>query len=507
MHNKSIMKKICFTPFLLILLFGLIIAPQHSEGISLLQQDGNVSKLDGSISAIVNTDSFSTGFAGIYIQRLKDHTTLFALNQDRVFLPASNNKILTSAFALQTLGPDFSYHTYVKRSGIMVSNGTLRGNLILVGSGNPILSFKDIQDMAKQVKESGIHRIYGNIDYDDSLFDRQRLGDTWAWDDEPYYYSAQISALNLNENMIEVRAFPGKKEGLPLRGALYPDIGYVKLKVSAVTGAAKSLNSVYFGRVRGRNIITIAGSIPISTLTKNAPKAPITIENPSRYAADYLVYCLHKDGVIIRDSAGPSPLVPPKGSVNVAQNVSPPLSTILRLMNKPSDNLLAECLMKTAAAKISGVGTGGEGGTGVQDARAVLLKIGLIPGELHQSDGSGLSRTNFISPRNFIRTLTFLYKSPNFHIFYVSLPIAGVDGSMRRRLTDTLAANNCHAKTGYVSQVNTVSGYVTDKDGDMIVFSILFNNMLAPYNACTGAQDKIIELLAEYSDKEPHNAP
>lgn len=452
------------------------------------------------IDSILDAPAFHTAFEGVFIQRLRDRRVLYERNADRVFLPASNNKILTSLAALVELGPTYTYHTTLLAAGHLTRDGVLHGNLIIKGSGDPTLTDADLQKMAEEARKQGLRRVLGTLLYDDSLFDRQWLGDVWAWDDEPYYYSAEISALNVDGNLITVHLMPGKKVGAPVRVEISPIANYVRVENLGVTGPSKSQNTLFCTRLEGRNVLLITGQLPRDIKSSDEPTVQLTIVDPARYTATILLNDLQKEGIHFDHTRLVDISQEPNDAVTLADHTSAPLSTILRLMNKPSNNLIAECLLKTVGAKATGKGTGGIDGSAVQTARHIFQQAGLIMDEIRQADGSGLSRINFVSPHDLVLALSYLAEQPYFDVFYDSLPIAGVDGSLYYRMKGTAAAENCHAKTGYVSQVNTLSGYVTDKDGDRIVFSIMFNNCLAPYSTCTAAQDQIVETLANWSD-------
>lgn len=463
------------------------------------------STLSLKIMRLLAEPELQMGFQGILIQSLKDHRTLVESNADKVFLPASNNKLLTSGAAIELLGPSFVYRTRLVMSGELSPQGLLKGDLILVGSGDPLLTPENLKEMAQQAQRLGIRRVTGDILFDDTLFDTQRLGDTWSWDDEPYYYSAQISALNLNENLVDIRVAPGKVAGGQCQVTLSPTEHYLELINAAVTGPAGSKTTVTFDRRRGLNTLLIGGSVPVDCAAKDSPTERITVENPGLYTATVLQEELNRAHIQTSGriaAAGPASAKPTKP---VCEHTSAPMTTLLRLMNKPSDNLVAECLLKTVGAMKKGQGTGGSEGTAAQAARAFFQQIGFNLTQLHQADGSGLSRTNFVSPRNMVRLLTYLHSRPYFQAFYDSLPIAGVDGSLAGRMRGTPAANNCHAKTGYVSNVSSLSGYVTTREGEMLVFSLLMNNHLAANRKCTAVQDQIVSLLANYRGNETLN--
>ncbi len=447
------------------------------------------------IEALLADKTLQTGFQGLLIQSLKDHTTLYERNADKVFLPASNNKLLTSGAALTLLGPSFFYTTRVVAAVPPDRKGVLHSDLTLVGSGDPVLSSADLTDLAHSLKAAGIKRIEGAVTGDDSLFDLQRLGDGWTWDDEPFYYSAQVSALNLNENLVSVRVLPGMKEGDPVRVLVTPTEKYMTIRNLAKTAVAKTKSSILVDRLRGQNILIVTGAVAVDTTEQDAPKVAVTVDDPTQFTLTVFREALAREGIRV----GGKRFTTPSSTVTLAQHSSVPLSEILKLLNKPSDNLIAECLLKTVGAFKKGKGTAGADGTGAQTARDLFKSIGMDVTHLNQSDGSGLSRFNFVSPRDFVQLLTYLHNQSSFPVLYESLPIAGVDGSLRNRLKNSAATGNCHAKTGYISRASSLSGYITTKDNEMLVFSILMNNHLSSNALPVSIQDKIMLLLANYS--------
>ncbi len=471
----------------------------HSDEVGTGTDAALVQKID----ALLSDKALKSGFQGVLIQSLTDHTTLYERNADKEFLPASNNKLLTSGAALALLGPKFLYTTRVAAATATDSRGVVHSNVTLVGSGDPVLTATDLTDLAHAMKMTGVKRIEGKINYDDSLFDNQRLGDGWTWDDEPFYYSAQVSALNVDENLIAVHVLPGKKEGDPVRVQITPTNHYMTVQNLAITSAAKSKPVIAVERLRGQNVLVVTGSIAVDTEEKAAFKEALTVENPSAFAVAVFKEALEKEGIRV----GGKSLPVATGPVTLAQHTSLPLPEILKLLNKPSDNLIAECLLKTVGAAKKTQGTAGAGGTGAQSAREFFTSIGMDVSHLTQADGSGLSRFNYVSPRCFVQLLSYLHEQPDFAVFYDSMPIAGVDGSLRNRMKNTPAANNCHAKTGYISHASSLSGYVTTQDGEMLVFSMLMNNHLAANALPVSIQDKIVLLLANYTRKGDTHVP
>jgi serine-type D-Ala-D-Ala carboxypeptidase/endopeptidase (penicillin-binding protein 4) len=451
------------------------------------------------INETIDVPGLQSGFQGILVQSLKDQRILYELNTEKNFLPASNNKLLTSCVALEKLGKDFVYRTKVFRTGNLGRDGTLRGDLILRGSGDPLLTPDHLKNLARKIREAGIRRVRGSLCYDDALFDANRLGSSWSWDDEPFYYSAQVSALNVNENVVTVQTRPSKKEGDPVKITVLPTDRYTTLVNTAVTVGPTGKRRIVFDRQRGTNTLLVSGTLPLDTAEKDCPSEPITIEAPSRFAAFLFRESLRESGVRVDKRELREVPQTPSEAIPAAEHVSPPLPDILKRLNKPSNNLVAECLLKTVGATEKQRGTFSANGTGARTALDWFLRIGLDTDRVRMDDGSGLSRTDYVTPRNLVRLLTYMHTCEQFPIFFESLPIAGVDGTLRNRMKNTSAANNCRAKTGTLSFVSSLSGYVTTKDGEPLVFSILMNNHLAPGDVARAAQDKIVTLLADYA--------
>jgi len=429
------------------------------------------------------------GLAGVVVTSLKDGRTIYAKNQDLVFIPASNFKLLVSATSLDRLGPEYRFKTELYTSGEHTPEGILKGDVILVGRGNPILKPDDLQLMANKLE--GIKTIEGNIVGDDTWFDDVRLGWGWNWDDEPYYYSAQLSALCLNKNVVDVYVRPGVKEGAAPMVRISPATSYMTVRNDATTGKAGSEKTVSVDRLRGRNVIHVTGSIPLDAKSES-PEEAITMEEPTLFAATMLREMLQRAGVEVKGK--PVRGAKPEGAVLVAFHQSVPLSEMMLLLNKPSDNLIAETLLKTLGAEFKGRGSSSRG---ADVEREFLEKAGLDMTALSIIDGSGLARMNYISPHNLATLLSYMYRHKDGALYMKSLPIAGVDGTLRSRMKGTAAAGNCKAKTGYISRVRTLSGYVTTKASEQLVFSIMMNHHLCSSAEVNAVQDKIVTSLAE----------
>jgi len=442
------------------------------------------------IDAILADPALKNGLQGVMVKSLKTNQTLYERNADQLMMPASNFKLLVSSTILEQLGPDFTFKTEVYTAG-EAENGVLKGDIIIKGGGDPVLLTADITDLARQVRAAGITQITGNVICDESLFDKQRLSWGWGWADLTYYYAAETSALTLNRNTVDVFVYPGKTAGASAEVKLVPDTDYLTIDSSATTGKPGSSNSVDVSRVLGQNIVRITGSIPQDQKVTRRT-APITMEEPGLYAACVFASELAKLDVKAAGSVIDGKM--PADAKLVASHTSPPLSRILALLNKPSDNLIAETLLKDLGANVKGEGSSS---AGAEVEMEFAKRIGMDASELSITDGSGLSRMDYISASNLVALLSYMYSSKNAKVFIDSLPIAGVDGSLYSRMKGTPAQGNVRAKTGYIARVCSLSGYVTTKSGEPLAFSILLNNHLCRKADATALEDSICVLLAD----------
>lgn len=442
------------------------------------------------IDALLKDPALKCGIQGVMVKSLKTDATLYEHNADILLTPASNQKLLVSAAVLEKLGPDFTYKTEIYARG-KIEKGVLNGDLILKGGGDPVLLTDDLTDLSKQIRAAGITRVKGDILADDSMFDDQRLGWGWSWDGLPYYYSAEISALNLNRNTVAVWVHPASKVGEPAEIKLVPEQDYITVENSTVTGAEGSKKTIWIDRPLGQNAIQVGGSIALGAEVTRR-EAPVTISEPQLYAGCVLAAELDKQGIDVTGSVKSGKL--PGNAKLVGTHTSPPISEIVRLLNKPSDNLVAEVLLKTLGAVENGKGSSS---SGASVEKEVLKSCGLDTSALSIVDGSGLSKHNCITPRNLVTLLTYMHSSKHAKIFIDSLPIAGVDGTLAYRMRNTPAEKNVKAKTGTLAKVVSLSGYVSTKSGEPLAFAIMFNNQLCPKSSATAVEDKIAIALAE----------
>lgn len=404
--------------------------------------------------------------------------TVYSRTSNRRQQPASNAKLVTSVAALEVLGPDYRFDTTVHATGRRVGP-LLDGDLYLRGTGDPTLLARDYDALAKRVADAGIRLVRGKLLADDTWFDDVRLGVSWAWDDEPYYYSAQVSALTASPDTdydagsIIVRVAPGADGKAVV--TTEPPTDYVTIANTATTGPAGSANTISVDRVHGANTITVSGSIPAGGA---ATSEWMAVWEPTGYAAALFRAALGAHGVRV---LGPTArAATPAGAKELAKRQSMPLRELQVPFLKLSNNLHAEILVKAMGRAVSGQGSWGAGTAAVA---AQLPRFGIDPARLSLRDGSGLSRMDQISPDQLAALLVNAAKRPWFADWHQALPIAGkadrlVGGTLRNRMRGTAAEGTVHAKTGSLTGVSGLSGYVDTAGGERLVFSMVTNNSL-----------------------------
>lgn len=475
------------------------------SGVEISQRDDNTSNSESlilKIDSLFNEKMFAHAFWGVKIASLESGKSLYEQNADKLFMPASNEKILTTAAALKVLGPEFHFVSKLDYTGT-IENGVLNGDIFAYSNGDPTLytRFFDsplvlFKKYAKELKAIGIRRINGNIIGDDSAFEDEHLGYGWAYDGLLYWYSAPFGPLQLNENYIDVTVTPGKYAGDNTE--LFPNISSSYVNLVNNLSTVDSVNAGFdFARGFCDNDFVFSGELKAGT--KSFEVSP-TVINPTLFYVTTLKDVLEQEGITIQGGVFDIREYSNTGQrKNLTIYESPALKDIAKGLMKRSQNLYAETFARTSAWFRTGNGS-------MRNAReivaATLSEFGLEPGSYRYMDGSGLSRYNYVSPNQLVQILVGMYNSDMIDIWLDALPIAGVDGTLRSRMKNTSAENNVRAKTGTISNVRGLSGYVTDKDGEEYVFSFLINSHLLSSKDTEIITDKVLELIASYSDKK-----
>jgi D-alanyl-D-alanine carboxypeptidase/D-alanyl-D-alanine-endopeptidase (penicillin-binding protein 4) len=454
---------------------------------------------------IFNDPSFSNANWGVIIQSLETGEYFYKKNEDKLFLPASSLKLFTTASGLILLGPDYRFTTNICKHGT-IDGSILKGDLVIQGRGDPTISERFYNgDMlrvynlwADSLLDMGIDEISGNIIGDDSEFDDRGLGEGWAWDDESYWYSAQASAVSFNDNCVDLSVYV-KQDKITSKIKVTPDNKYVVVtnEVSVVPKDSTTNIDVY--RERGTNLITVSGTIKADSDTI---RTFCTVNNPTQFAMVTLKNVLEKKGIRINGSPMvvddlPHPLDYRHVEL-LFTNSSLQLKEILKVVNKNSQNLYAEQILKTIGLEAEHYGTRENG---IEAEIDVFKDMGINTDGMMLADGSGLSRLNLVSPRHFISLLNYMFKSKYFVPFFNSLPIAGVDGTLGTRLKNTRAEGKVRAKTGYLTSVRSLCGYAFTGDNEPVAFAIIANNFNVPVKLAENIQDLVCLRLSNFKRK------
>ncbi len=465
-------------------------------------------QLNAGLDRLFEDPQFENAHWGVLIRSLKTGETVYARNERKMFMPASNMKLLTSSAAAVALTPEYRYVTRLVTTG-SVKDSVLNGDLIIVGSGDPSISGRfdsgrvtiTFEQWADSLKLLGIKKINGNIIGDDNCFDDDDYGSGWSADYETDYYAAQISGLCFNDNCVDITVIPSATLSGPCSLSVSPATSYVTLVNKTITAAATdSVNDIWFERKRGTNIIIVHG---IMSQGKRPWIESVTVENPTLFTAAVLKEVLVAKGIAVKGSWADvddlNDTIRYDSTRQLASFTSRPYAELVKVVNKPSHNMYTEQVFRTMGRERFGVGSMRNGRAA---ANPILAGWGVDTVRLRIADGSGLSRQDLITPNDIVAILSGMSKEPSFTVFYESLPIAGVDGTIRRRMRGTKAEGNVRAKTGSIGYVRNLSGYVTSADGEMFVFSLLANHYTVPTPQVEKVQDEVCVRLANFSRTE-----
>ena len=400
-------------------------------------------------------------------------TLLYSRNADQEFMPASNFKLLVGSAALARLGTAFHYTTSVDADAAPVG-GIVHGNVYLRGGGDALLRQGDLDDAAAALAARGVTRIDGDVVTDATRYDDHRYEDGWSWDDLPYYYAPVVTALELEDGTLHMTFLPGAAAGEPATLRVWPqaDTAY-DIDNRLTTGASGSKDTSDIERPWDRpRTIRITGSYPLSA--KESGDVAPSVPDPESYAGDVFVRALAAHGITISGSrhAGKTPST----AAAMWSHDSESMPRLLSDFWEPSDNLMGELFFKEL-----GVLQGGEPGT-AEHARtleqAYLRSIGVDPSTVTIADGSGLSQYDRVTPRALAAMLQADWNGPNRQVVLDALPVAGARGTLLHSWQGTPAAGAVYAKTGSISHVRTISGFIRTKTHGTVTFSLLVNQWM-----------------------------
>ena len=431
---------------------------------------------------------------GVEVVSLRSGLRLYQKNAENLFIPASCLKLFTGASALAMLGPDYTFATTIWTDGQIVDK-KLQGNIYIKGTGDPELQSKNLEELVFQLKLAGIEEITGTLYVDNSDFDGVTQGPGWMWDDEPEYWNSPMDALTVNHSCLKLWICPGDDCSKPAKIFVHPKTSFVSVENLSKTIEETNSNLAVFRRVAAsKNLIQIKGVI---AKTSEPITYEVSLDQPHLYTGHLFLEMLGKQNITI--SSGIEEKQIPENGIQLAEYRSRPIALIVQKMMKDSDNLYADCLFKKTGQRR--FGTMGSWSNASQAVREFLAhKIGLNTSEMVVLDGSGLSRYNLVSPRQFVQFLIEIKKSyPYATEFLASLPISGVDGSLKMAMDDGRLLSKVKAKTGSMRGVRTISGYVTTKEGEELAFSIMINGFIEPRPKESRLENEICKYMAMYS--------
>ncbi|MEO7965664.1 MAG: D-alanyl-D-alanine carboxypeptidase/D-alanyl-D-alanine-endopeptidase [Gemmatimonadaceae bacterium] len=469
-------------------------APTTTAGV------GTVAALRTSIDSMVAEPKFRSMEWGILIVDPERGDTLYAHNAGKLFMPASNQKILTGTTALHLLGGGFRFATTVGSTGA-ISDGVLGGDLVVTGTGDPSISDNmsidamiPLRAIADSLIARGVKTIRGGLTRGGDYFSDGAYGYGWEWDDFDFPYSAGVEELFFNEGFSRIILRGGDSPGAPVAirttpARTFPRVTNLAHTVEAGTVTRRTPNAP---RVR-QDSADISGVIVEGNIAAG-DSAVVSISHRDQNAAYLLALreALADRGIMVEGAV--SARVPQPATYPLFTIMSPTLRQILPAFEKPSQNQIGEILLKTLGRERTGSGRADSGAVVVRNQ---LLAWGALPDGFVVRDGSGLSRHDLVSPETLVKTLAAIRSDTAFRAFYDALPIAGVDGTIANRMKQSAAQGNVHAKTGSLDMVRSLSGYVTTADGRMVIFSVLANNWIVPVKEIEAVQDSIGVRLAQ----------
>lgn len=474
-------------------------------------------ELRARIREVLARPEFESSRLAVKIASLDTGRVLFEQDARKWMQPASNMKIFTVAAALDRLTPDYRFITSVYAPARPDAAGVVRGDLVVYGRGDPSFAtrfnpegnsdyFFALDALAADIHAAGVRRVEGDLVGDESYFEDRPIPPGWEWDDLQWYYGAEVSALTVNDNAVELSVRPGAAVGAPARITVGPSTPHVTIIDRTITSERGTTRELSVNRPLGQNSIEIRGRLPIDD---RGYTASLAVSRPALLFATMLRAALERRGIVFTgqtrtvDAQGrrEKPL-PVSSLVEIAARKSPPLSAIAAQVMKPSQNLYAELLLRTLG-KLSNSAdpklSSDEAGAAV--VRNFLTQAGIDPSGLVMRDGSGLSRANLVTADTTLQLLVYMNRHRFGSEFRLTMPVAGVDGTLRNRMKGTPAQGNVRAKTGTLGTATSLAGYVFSASGERLVFVLMINNPPRDANPRTEFTDAIAVLLATFKGR------
>ncbi|MGL5874787.1 MAG: D-alanyl-D-alanine carboxypeptidase/D-alanyl-D-alanine endopeptidase [Xenococcaceae cyanobacterium] len=444
------------------------------------------------IDAIINRPQWKRSRWGILIQPLDSDTPIYSHDSDRYFTPASNVKLLTTAAALLKLGSQFRIRTSAYATGVAPNLTSLR----IVGRGDPSFTTIQLKELVKQIKNKGIRHIEKLI-VDDSYFPKPNLNSSWEWSDLSTYYAPSINSLILNENAVTLTLLPQQiGQSLQLKWSDSIASRQWRIENETITAPAKTESGIEIDTIYGEPTLQIKGKRAIDS---EPDKWNLSVVDPANYFLESLRVLLMNERIIVRQGLiidrDPPAYGTPRisggwgGSQEIAAIESPTLAKLIQTTNQDSNNLYAESLLKI-------IGVTANNSNNLEVLKQKLTELGVDSENYNLVDGSGLSRQNLVSPSAIAQTLRQIANTPEAEIYKQSLPVAGVSGTLKNRLKNTLLETNLQAKTGTITGTSALSGYLQLANNETLVFSIMVERANRDGVSLRRAIDEIVLLVS-----------
>lgn len=450
-------------------------------------------KIDDVLREILSTPELEDAAVGVHIRDVATGKTLFQRNATKLLNPASNVKLVTTAAALAKLGPSYRFSTIAYRDPDL-RNGTLNGNLYVKGRGDPTLTNEKLFGLVNEIALRGIDRIQGDLIVDDSFFDNVYEGPGWEQERSDQSYAAPMSALSVNFGTFSVRVVPADHAYGAAKVMVWPAVPMFELTSQVETRGPGTPRRIFVGTTReGEKVkVTVRGFIASddhlgATVYKR-------VYEPTLYAGQVIQRFLEMRGVTLKGKVRIGRVG--RGAIPIAYLASEPLADITSTLNKYSNNFIAEQILKTMGAELSnGPGTWQSGCQVIAD---FLHEIGIPRGSYVLGNGSGLNDINRFTPEQLTLILEAMHKRVEVRPeFEASLAVAGKSGTINSRFANTPAESRLRAKTGTLTGVSALSGFVVTRENRLLAFSVMMNGYQGRARAMWTVQERIGNALAE----------
>ncbi|HEX5707917.1 MAG TPA: D-alanyl-D-alanine carboxypeptidase/D-alanyl-D-alanine-endopeptidase [Pyrinomonadaceae bacterium] len=517
------------------------------------------------VRELMTRPEFASSMLAVKVASLDTGRVLFEENANKWLQPASNLKLYTVAAALDRLTPDYRFVTSVYAPARPDASGAVRGDLIIYGRGDPTYAkrfnsigadatdeasarsgangvavgtpsegvsgatgfatpagngaasstaarpdaeyLKAIDELAARIAGAGVRRVEGDLVGDESYFAGDALAPGWEWDDLQWWYGAEVSALSINDNSVDLTVSPGARAGDPCRITLGPATGFVTVVDRTRTTPRGTPRDLVVHRPLGQNVLEISGGMPVDDRPFTGS---VAVSRPALFFVTLLREALERRGVRVagrtrtvdaRERAQAGTSLPVSSLVEIATRQSPPLSVVAAQAMKPSQNLYTELILRALGKTTATDARQKTDEAGIEAVKTFLRSAGIDDGKVQMVDGSGLSQRNLVTAATTLQLLVHMSRHRFGAIFRDSLPVAGVDGTLRNRMKGTPAQANARAKTGTLSSSTTLSGYVTSAAGERLVFSLMINHPPRERDPRASFTDAITVLLASFAGR------